>query len=67
MAMKLVSKEDIFKDKARRRKSLAALPIEEKVRIVVELQRIAEPILKARGIKVKVWEIGDNESSGEAG
>ena len=36
--------------KAAHRRRLADLPYPEKVRIVVELQKIAAPILKARGV-----------------
>ncbi len=43
--------------KAERRLALASLPYEEKVRIVVKLQEIQAPILKSRGIDVKVWRI----------
>lgn len=46
-----------FRQKEARRLKLASLPFEEKVRIVVELQKIQAPILRARGIKVKVWEL----------
>jgi hypothetical protein len=47
----------IFRAKEERRQRLAALPIEEKVRIVVKLQRMAAPLLRARGHHVRVWEI----------
>jgi len=43
--------------KETRREALAALSFEEKVRIVVELQKIHAPILRSRGIKVKVWSL----------
>jgi hypothetical protein len=43
--------------KEMRREALAALSFEEKVRIVVELQKIQTPILRSRGIKVKVWSL----------
>jgi hypothetical protein len=43
--------------KERRRRELAALPFTEKVRIVVQLQRMAAPILQARGLPAHVWEI----------
>jgi len=41
------------------RRQLADLPYPEKVRIVVELQKIAVPILKARGVKVVPWRLSD--------
>ncbi len=40
---------DIFDAKARRRRDLALLPHEEKVRIVVRLQRMANAMLTASG------------------
>ena len=43
--------------KERRRRELAALPFPEKVRIVVQLQKMAAPILQARGLSACVWEI----------
>lgn len=47
----------LFEAKEKRRRELAALPYHEKVRIVVELQKMAAPILRARGINVRVWNI----------
>jgi hypothetical protein len=41
--------------KEQRRRKLAALPFPEKVRLVVKLQEMAAPILRARGRSVKVW------------
>jgi len=49
--------DQAFRSKEARRAQLAKLPFEEKVRIVVELQKIQAPILRARGIKVKVWDL----------
>jgi hypothetical protein len=43
--------------KEQRRHKLAALPFPEKVRIVVQLQRMAAPILRARGRPVRVWRL----------
>ena len=48
--------ERILAAKRRRRKALAALPIEEKLRILIEMQKMAAPILLVRGKKVRVWE-----------
>lgn len=42
-----------------RRKRLAALSFKEKVRIVVQMQQMQAPILRARGISVKVWKLHD--------
>lgn len=47
--------DKIFEAKRQRRKELAKLPVTEKVRILVQLQNIASPILIARGIKKKPW------------
>ena len=41
--------------KKRFRARMAALPIEEKVRIVVAMQRRLVPIYAARGIRVRPW------------
>jgi len=38
------------------REALRKLPLPEKVRIVVELQKIAAPILRARGETPFVWQ-----------
>ena len=47
--------------KERRRCKLAALPFAEKVRLVVKLQQMAAPILKARGRSVKVWPLEEGK------
>ena len=52
---------------ARYREKLRNLPLPEKVRIVVELQKIAAPILRARGEKPIVWELNDREPLTERG
>lgn len=49
--------EDIFKAKRQRRKDLAKLPIEEKVRILVTLQKLAIPVFQQRGIKKQAWKL----------
>lgn len=50
VARLLAAKED-------RRRALAALPFPEKVRAVVQLQRMVAPVLRARGKQVRVWDI----------
>ena len=45
----------LFAAKERRRKELAAFPYPEKVRLVIKLQQMAAPILRARGQAVRVW------------
>jgi len=47
-----------FAAKAARRKRLAALPIAEKIRILVQMQKMAAPLLKAQGREGFVWKIG---------
>lgn len=47
----------LFAAKVQRRRTLAGLPFPEKVRAVVQLQRMVAPILRARGRQVRVWEI----------
>lgn len=41
--------------KEERRHKLAGLPFPEKVRIVVRLQQMAAPLLRARGLQARVW------------
>ncbi len=41
-----ISVEKLFREKATRRRKLAALPFEEKIRILVRLQQIARNIKK---------------------
>jgi hypothetical protein len=43
--------------KEKRRRQLARLPFPEKVRAVVQLQRMAAPLLRQRGRHVRVWEL----------
>ena len=47
--------EEFFQAKRERRQNLAKLPIEKKVKILVQLQKMAIPILIARGLKKKAW------------
>jgi hypothetical protein len=43
--------------KEARRRQLVRLPFAEKVKAVVQLQRMAAPVLRQRGRQVKVWEL----------
>lgn len=43
--------------KEARRRKLAGLSFPDKVRAVVRLQRMVEPLLRARGRQVRVWKI----------
>jgi len=47
--------DKIFEAKKQRRQELARLPIEEKVKILIQLQTMAIPILLARGIRKRAW------------
>ena len=40
-----------------RRKQLAALPFPEKVRMIVQMQQMVAPILRARGRSIRIWQI----------
>jgi hypothetical protein len=53
----------IFAAKETRRLLLARLPIEEKVKILVRLQEMAAPLLRARGRNVHVWQLDDTRAS----
>ena len=61
-AMETVKPETarLFAAKEARRHKLAALPFAEKVRAVVRLQEMAAPVLRARGRKVRVWNLDDH-------
>ena len=50
----------ILADKEARRQRLARLPIEEKIRIVVQLQELVAPILRQRGKPARVWNIAND-------
>jgi hypothetical protein len=41
--------------KETRRRQLARLPFAEKVKAVVQLQRMAAPLLRRRGRQVRAW------------
>jgi hypothetical protein len=47
----------LYSAKAARRKQLARLPIHKKIEIVVQLQKLAAPLLKAQGKRAVVWKI----------
>jgi hypothetical protein len=47
----------IFAAKEQRRHALARLPFPEKVRAVIELQKMAATILRARGKMVRPWNV----------
>jgi hypothetical protein len=47
----------LFLAKEQRRVRLAAMPFHEKVKAVVQMQRMAAPILRSRGRHVRIWEL----------
>ena len=47
--------------KEQRRRKLAALPFAEKVRVVVKLQEMVAPVLRARGRAVRVWALANSK------
>lgn len=49
--------EKLFQAKEQRRARLAALPFPEKVRAVVQMQRMAAPLYRSRGKQVRIWEL----------
>jgi hypothetical protein len=51
----------LFAAKERRRSRLATLPFPEKVQAVIRMQQMAAPLLRARGKKVRVWELESYE------
>ena len=52
-----ISKRAPDGEKEEYRKSLRNLPFPEKVKIVVQLQTIAAPLMRVRGIDVHPWKI----------
>jgi hypothetical protein len=49
--------EKLFRAKEQRRVRLAAMPFHEKVRAVVQMQKMAAPLLRDGGIQVRIWEL----------
>jgi hypothetical protein len=47
----------LFDAHENRRKELAALPFPEKVRMVIQMQQMVAPILRARGRSIRVWQV----------
>ncbi len=45
----------ILTKKEERRRALAALPFEEKVRLLVRMQVMIAPIQRAKGRSVRIW------------
>ena len=53
----LISKPAVVGEKEQLRQNLRNLSFPEKVKIVVQLQKIAAPTMRARGIDVRPWKI----------
>ena len=49
--------EQLFRAKERRRARLPAMPFPEKVRAVVQMQKMVAPLLRGRGLQVRIWEM----------
>lgn len=47
--------EKLFQAKERRRARLAAMPFHEKVQAVVQMQKMAAPLLRSRGLQARIW------------
>jgi hypothetical protein len=47
----------LFDAHENRRKQLAALPFPEKVRMVIQMQQMVAPILRARGRSIRIWPV----------
>ncbi len=50
----------LFAAKGARRRKLAALSFPDKVRAVLQLQRMVAPLWRARGRQVHVWKIDES-------
>lgn len=55
--------EELFRAKEARRRQLRALSFHDKVRAVVQMQRMAAPVLRARGKQVRIWQL-DEQTEG---
>ena len=51
--------------KERRRQKLAALSFADKVRVVVQMQQMVAPVLRARGRAVRVWALDNSNPVGQ--
>lgn len=49
--------EKLFRAKEERRARLAAMPFHEKVLAIVQMQKMAAPLLRGRGLQVRIWEL----------
>ena len=51
--------------KEQRRRKLAALSFADKVRMVVQMQQMVAPVLRARGRPVRVWVLDNSNPVGQ--
>jgi hypothetical protein len=65
MHIDLTNIEEVARAKEEFRRRRAALPIEEKIRILVEMQKRRAPIVKLRGKVQRVWEIQESKDDHE--
>jgi hypothetical protein len=54
---KKITRKSLFQKKERFHKQLARLPFEEKIRILIRLQKIADSVLRLPPNKRKAWKI----------
>lgn len=54
---RIITRSDLFKKKEEFHKEQAKLPFEEKIKILVNLQKIANTIRRPQGKEQMVWEI----------
>lgn len=48
--------KNLLKDKRKKRREFGSMPVEDKFKIVLQLQKLAAPILKERGMHKNIWE-----------
>ncbi len=58
--------DDIARAQAAWRRERAKLPFPENIRIVVEMRKRRAPILEARGLKQRVWQIEEDDPAPHA-
>jgi hypothetical protein len=56
--------ERLIAAKEQRRQKLAALSFADKVRVVVQMQQMVAPVLRARGRAVRVWALDNSKPDG---
>jgi hypothetical protein len=62
----LTAAQAVFAAKSRRRDALASLSVEEKVRVLIQLQRLASFVVAASGrVARSPWQIDSSASPGD--